>query len=263
MKISCIQLDARLAAEGDPYAYAEKMIDEAVKENPDTILLPEKWNAFGHPTTHRAQSDSKGDKTKKLLSRLAKKHHLNIVGGSITEEREDKLYNTCHVFNREGEDILVYDKVHLYKEQEKNYYAAGDAIGLFTLDGISCGVAICYDMDFPEWIRCYGIYGVDILFAPFAWPSKWMHHLDMVQKARALENQCFVASAGLCKSDGDGHYRSGGTSLAGPHGDFIKKAGKEPGVLTGKADRETLMAARKWQHFLDDRREDLYRKYGF
>lgn len=263
MKISCIQLDARLAAQGDPYGYVEEMIEKAVKENPDTILLSEKWNAFGHPDTHRDQADKNGEEAKRLLSRLAEKHGVNIVGGSVIEEREGKLYNTSRVFNREGEEICVYDKVHLYKEQEKNYYDAGDSIGLFTLDGISCGVAICYDMDFPEWIRCYAIQGVDILFAPFAWPSEWMHHLEMVQKARALENQCFVASAGLCKSDEEGNYRSGGTSIVGPHGDCIIKAESAPGVFTGTVERETLNEARKWQHFLEDRREDLYSKYGF
>ena len=73
MKISCIQLDARLAAQGDPYDYVEDMIEEAAKENPDTILLPEKWNAFGHPDTHKEQPDENGKEAKQLLSRLAKK----------------------------------------------------------------------------------------------------------------------------------------------------------------------------------------------
>ncbi|MDD7363029.1 MAG: nitrilase-related carbon-nitrogen hydrolase [Peptoniphilus sp.] len=264
MKISCVQFDATRASHMDPFAYCASMIEEAAKEEPDVIVLPEKWNVFGPPETHRDQADEGGERTRKLLSKAAKEYAVNIVGGSVAERRDGAVYNTAHVFDRKGEEVAVYDKVHLYQDGiERDYYAAGNEIGLFELDGVPCGVVICYDMNFPEWLRCYGLSGVDVLFVPAAWPSKWMRHLELVQCSRALENQCYLACAGFCKSNGDGTYRSGGTAIVGPHAEFLVKADHAPGVYTAEVSREFLKKAREWQHFLKDRREDLYRRFGF
>ncbi|MDY3119078.1 MAG: nitrilase-related carbon-nitrogen hydrolase [Peptoniphilus sp.] len=260
--MSCVQIDGRKARIA-PFSYIEQWIHRAMKENPDVILLPEKWNCFSSPDTHFEQADENGDKTRTLLSRLAKTYGVNIVGGSIAEARKGKLYNTCHVFDRVGEEALVYDKVHLYQSGiERDYYAAGDRLGLVTLDGIPCGVAICYDMDFPEWIRCYALQGVDIMFASFAWPSRWLGHMELVLRSRAIENQWYVAAAGICKSDRSGHMRSGGTALVTPGGDLLASAKSEEGVYTAIFQKSVLDAARQWQHFLDDRRSDLYRRFG-
>lgn len=262
MKVSSVQIDANKAKK-DPYGYAESWIHRAAKEDPDVILLPEKWNLFSSPEDHMEGADRNGDKTRKLLSRLAKAHGVNIVGGSVAEARGSKLYNTCHVFDRTGEEVLVYDKAHLYQAGiEQEFYAAGDGIGLVTLDGIDCGVAICYDMDFPEWIRCYALNGVDILFAAFDWPPKWLGHMELVIRSRAIENQCFVAAAGLLRHDEKNGVKSGGSALVSSKGDLMAAAGSEEGIVTAAFDKGLLDEARRWQHFLEDRRGDLYREHG-
>lgn len=262
MKISCLQIDATKATK-DPYGYVEDGICRAAKEDPDVILLPEKWNLFSSPEAHVDEADRNGDKTREFLSRLAKEHRINIVGGSVAEVRNDALYNTCHVFDRAGEEVLVYDKAHLYRAGvERGVYAAGDAPGLMTLDGIRCGVAICYDMDFPEWIRCYALEGVDVIFGAFDWPAKWLGHMELVLRSRAIENQCFVAAAGLLRYDEKNGVKSGGSALVSPKGDVLATQGSEEGILTATFEKGLLDEARRWQRFLDDRRGDLYRAYG-
>lgn len=262
MKVSSVQIDANKAKK-DPYGYAQAWIHRAAQEDPDVILLPEKWNLFSSPEDHMEGADRNGDKTRKMLSRLAKQHRVNIVGGSVAEARGGKLYNTCHVFDRTGEEVLVYDKAHLYRAGvERGFYAAGDRPGLMTLDGISCGVAICYDMDFPEWIRCYALKGTDILFAPFDWPAKWLGHMELVIRSRAIENQWFVAASGLLRHDERNDLRSGGSAIVSPKGDLMAAARSEEGIITATFEKGLLDEARRWQHFLEDRRGDLYRAYG-
>lgn len=262
MKISSVQIDVNKAKK-DPYGYVEDGIHRAAKEDPDVILLPEKWNLFSSPEDHMDGADRNGDATRKMLSRLAKEHRINIVGGSVAEARKEKLYNTCHVFDRMGEEVLVYDKAHLYRAGvEQGVYAAGDAPGFMALDGINCGVAICYDMDFPEWIRCYALKGVDILFGAFDWPAKWLGHMELVMRSRAIENQCYVAAAGLLRHDEKNGIKSGGSAFVSPKGDVLAAQGSEEGILTATFEKSLLDEARRWQHFLDDRRGDLYREYG-
>lgn len=263
MKISCVQFDVRIAREMGAYVYCEKMIREAAREKPDVILLPERWNAFGRPETHRDQADRNGAMTRLYIGALAAELKTHIVAGSVAELRGEKLYNTAYVFNRAGETICRYDKAHLYQDAiERDFYEAGDSMGLFELDGISCGVVICYDLNFPEWIRCYGLKGVDVLFAPLAWPAAHLDHLALVQRSRALETQCCLAAAGLCKSDAKGHYKSGGTAIVSPDASFLIQGRSRAGIYTGEVDRKFIEEVRKWQHFLRDRRGDLYRKFG-
>ncbi|WP_215508092.1 hypothetical protein [Peptoniphilus sp. EMRHCC_23] len=262
LKVSSVQIDERMARR-DPFGYMEAWIHRAAEDAPDVILLPEKWNLFSSPSTHFDGADKNGDRTRALLSRLAKAYKVNIVGGSVAEVRENKLYNTCHVFDRAGEEVLVYDKAHLYQAGiEQEFYAAGDGPGFMTIDGIPCGVAICYDMDFPEYIRCYALKGVDIMFAAFAWPAKWLEHMSLVIRSRAIENQCFVAAAGICKSDKAGNMRSGGSGLVSPRGDLLVYGASDEGIYSAVFEKKHLDEARRWQHFLNDRRGDLYRKHG-
>lgn len=199
MKISLIQLQAYPTPTANPYQAVETHFEQLAHSEQgigDVVLLPELWNMPLATSQPEKYADFNGENTKALLSQLAKKYKVNIVGGSIIEQRGERYYNTAHVYNREGGLITSYDKVHLYHpKDESEAMTAGDRLCVFELEGIKCGLIICYDLDFVEWVRKLALAGIQLLFIPAAWPKAFIHHLEVLLKARALENQIFTICA--------------------------------------------------------------------
>src|SRR5699024_6219048 len=104
--------------------------------------------------------------TSSFLSDLAKKHHINIIGGSVANKNGDKLYNTSLIFNRKGELVYEYCKIHLVPMLDEPSYLTGGKkkIETFELDSIKMGVMICYDLRFPELARMLAMDGAQVLF---------------------------------------------------------------------------------------------------
>ena len=194
MKISIAQFKSKLGALDENLSTAERLIEAA--RNSDAILLPELWSTGYYPTPAENFADIDGQRTKTFLSTLAKKFSVNIIGGSTLVNDGGKLFNRCHVANRRGEIVAAYDKAHLFNfAGEEKVFTAGDKLSTVELDGVTCGLAICYDLRFPEFIRKLAVNGAEILFVPAAWSLKRLTPRRILTKARAIENQMFVAFA--------------------------------------------------------------------
>ena len=152
MKISCLQMDMRLGDEAYNYAHAVELVREAVRrDGADTVVLPETWNTGYFPEDLSAHADRNGERTKAVFSPLAKELNIHIVCGSVANRREDGFYNTAYVFDRTGSCIAEYDKTHLftYAKEHRHFHPGGHACR-FQLDGVDCGLVICYDLRFPD-----------------------------------------------------------------------------------------------------------------
>src|SRR4051794_21808978 len=115
MKMACVQMNIEFGKPETNFTAVEKYIVEAAKANADTIVFPEMWNT-GYALSHlNSLADENGQRTKQLLTTLAKKYHVNIVGGSVATKREDRFFNTMYVATRSGEIVAQYDKAHLFK----------------------------------------------------------------------------------------------------------------------------------------------------
>ena len=194
MKISIAQFKSKLGALDENFSTAERLIEAA--RNSDAILLPELWSTGYYPTPAENFADIDGQRTKTFLSTLAKKFSVNIIGGSTLVNDGGKLFNRCHVANRRGEIVAAYDKAHLFSfAGEEKVFTAGDKLSTVELDGVTCGLAICYDLRFPEFVRKLAVNGAEILFVPAAWSLKRLTPRRILTKARAIENQMFVAFA--------------------------------------------------------------------
>ena len=120
---------------------------------------------------------------------LAKEKGIYLVGGSIPELWDGKVYNTAMVFDRSGACIASYDKTHLFTPMgEDQVFTPGDSLCRFTLDGISCAILICYDIRFPELTRTMCLDGMDVLFVVCQWPRARIGLLQTLCAARAIEN---------------------------------------------------------------------------
>ena len=255
MKISCIQMDMRLGAADENFAHAEALIREAVsRERPDVAVLPETWNTGFFPQDLTACADRDGARTKAVFSALARELSVNIVCGSVANRRGDGFCNTAYVFDRSGEALAEYDKTHLFTPSgEHHAFRAGDRTCRFQLDGKKCGLIICYDIRFPELTRTLALEGVDLLFVVAQWPEKRTMHLETLARARAIENQMFLA---LCNSVGAaGETRCGGHSaVIDPWGEYLARAwdGEETSSGQGKQVHLVMVMNEAFSDITDD-----------
>lgn len=260
MRISCIQMDMRLGEADYNFAHAEAMVRAAVdRDGSDVAVLPETWNTGFFPEDLAACADQDGARTKRVFSALARELNVNIVCGSVANRKADGFYNTAYVFDRAGEVVAEYDKTHLFTPSGEHLrFRSGDHTCRFTLDGQSCGLIICYDIRFPELTRSMALEGVDLLFVVAQWPDKRSMHLDTLARARAIENQMFLA---LCNSVGAaGQARCGGHSaVIDPWGEYLAKAGEGEETITAEADFSVVDGIRSSINVFQDRRPELYR----
>ena len=259
MKISCIQMDMRLGEPNYNFAHAEELVRAAAKaERPDAVILPETWNTGFFPQNLASCADSNGARTKAVFSALAEELDLNIVCGSVTNRRAEGFFNTAYVFDRKGEVIAEYDKTHLFTPSgEHESFQCGWHACRFRLDGKKCGLIICYDLRFPELTRTMTLEGVDLLFVAAQWPEKRTMHLETLARARAIENQMFLA---LCNSVGAaGETRCGGHSaIIDPWGEYLARAWDGEETITAEADFSVIDGIRSSINVFRDRRPELY-----
>ena len=261
MKVSSIQMNMAYASPEENYTKAEELIRKAVKENsPDTVVLPETWNLgfFPHDDLY-ALSDKEGERTKSLLSSLSKELNVNIVGGSVVRSDGEYVRNTSYVYSRNGELVASYDKTHLFSPMDEDkFFKKGDHTSLFTLDGVKCGVIICYDTRFPELIRTMALRGMDVLFVVSQWPKVRVPHLMALTRARAIENQMFLVLSNSAGRAGDTQY--GGSSLIlSPWGETLASLeGEKEDIITATLDMSIVSDIRKSINVFSDRRPELY-----
>ncbi len=223
MKISIAQFKSELGAVEENFSTATRLIEAA--QNSDVIILPELWTTGYYPTPVEDFADVDGERTKEFLCAAAQKFNVNIIGGSVIVSSGGKIFNRCHVVNRRGELVATYDKTHLFSfSKEDAVFCAGDKISVVELDGIRCGLAICYDLRFPEFIRKIALSGTEIIFIPAAWSLKRLMPRQILTKARAIENQIFVVFANS----------SGISEIVNPRGEVLTESGRGEEILTAE-----------------------------
>lgn len=252
-------MDMSLGQVEHNFARAQALIREAVeKERSDVVVLPETWNTGFFPADLAPCADEDGNRTKAVFSALAKELNVSIVCGSVVTKKADGFYNTAYVFDRLGNVIAEYDKTHLFTPSgEHRSFAPGAHTCSFTLEGRKCALIICYDLRFPELSRSLALQGTELLFVVAQWPQARIMHLETLARARAIENQMFLA---LCNSVGTaGDIKNGGRSaVIDPRGEYLARAGDGEEIISGEADFTIIDGIRSSINVFRDRRPELY-----
>ena len=259
MKVSIVQMDVRLADPEYNFSQAEELIRSAAAEKPDVICLPETWNTGFFPRENlEILSDRDGVQVKKRIGSLAKELGVHIVAGSVANVKGDGVYNTAYIFNREGSCIAEYDKTHLFTPMgEQDFFELGDHTVNFELDGVACAMVICYDIRFPELIRTLTLRGVDVLFVAAQWPLLRKGHWQVLNRVRAIENQCFVVAVNGCGMAGETKY-AGYSAAIDPWGETITGAGESEEILAAELDLDMIRGIRESINIYRDRRPGIY-----
>lgn len=260
MKVSCLQMNMELGNPEKNFSIAKRLITEGMKDEPDVLVLPETWNTGFFPKEKLLEKSCRdGAEVKEQIGALAKKYGVNIVAGSVSNARGNNVYNTAFVFDRKGDRVAEYDKTHLFTPMgEDKFYTRGDRLCRFTLDGVKCGIIICYDLRFPELVRTLALPGLDMLFTVSQWPKARAFHLRTLTTARAIENQMFVACCNSC-GIADGTVFGGGSAIINPLGETLALAGDKEQILSADCDMAVLSEIRSTIPVFHDRRQELYK----
>ena len=260
MKVACLQMDMLLAKPEENFSHAAELVKRAMEDKPDVLVLPETWNTGFFPRENlQALCDRDGSRVKQVFGALAERYQVNIVAGSVSNVRGGKVYNTAMVFDRTGACIASYDKTHLFTPMgEDNYYTPGDRLCTFVLDGVKCGLIICYDVRFPELTRSLTVPGLDMLFVVSQWPKVRTFHLRSLTTARAIENQMFLVCCNSCGTAGQTVY-GGNSAIIDPWGETVALAGETEEILTADCDLQILTNIRGSIPVFRDRRPSLYK----
>ena len=258
MKLSCVQMNMAFAQPEENFRRAEALVRQAAEGKPDVIILPETWNTGFFPREDLASLRDCAQ-TRMVFGALAKELGVNLVAGSVANARGGRVYNTACVFDRNGELLCAYDKTHLFTPMgEQDFFTPGDHLCRFELDGVPCGILICYDIRFPELTRTMALEGMDLLFVVSQWPAVRDAHLRTLTTARAIENQMFLACCNSCGTAGETVY-GGRSVILDPWGKELASAGAQEQILTADCDLSVLHGIRTSINVFRDRRPELYR----
>lgn len=184
------------------------------------------------------------------VGRIARSVGLGIVIGAHLDTATG-LQNAAVVMDRTGAELGRYAKRALFGPWEKATFTPGQTGLLIDLCGLRVGVAICYDVEFPELIRAYARDGAELVVVPTALMEPHRQIARVIPPARALENQIFLAYAN--RSGGEAHLTFTGLScICGPSGEFLAEAGASPSLLTAQLIPALLPSAREVSCYLKD-----------
>lgn len=253
---------------------AERLVNQACDGHADVVVLPEIWNspyAVDQFRTHAeavSLNEASGVSVE-LLKSLAKKRNVWIVGGSVPELCEDKVYNTAPVIDADGVLVAKHRKVHLFDIDvpgkirffESESLTAGDAATVAPLNkDHALGVAICYDVRFPELAIAMRKKGASILVYPGAFNTvTGPPHWELLARARALDAQTFVVCASPARNPDSSYQAYGHSVVVDPWGTPLKRcSGFEEEILFVDLDLAKVSEVRSSMRLLDQRRPDAY-----
>jgi len=251
-KAAAVQLKI---AEGEPainHQKVKKAVAEAAKNSAQLIVLPETWTAGFGPSVNdpMAFAEKEDGESVNLMSNLAKKHGIYLVGGSIPELEDGHIYNTVFLFGPKGEKIGRYRKIHLFLDSEANSFRPGFETPVFETDLGKLAVTTCYDIRFPELARYYALKGAEIITVPSNFttriaedfPRPKIHHWAYLLLARAIENQVYVVAANCTGHEKSNYF--GHSLIIDPWGEILDKAGYDERILYGEIDLQLVSEIR-------------------
>lgn len=273
MKIKCIQTNPG-AALRENIAQLESLI-AGIKASPEmanVIVLPEVFAVMGGDDLRKLSADNLGEGLFKSLSQWAKHSNHFIIAGTHAERSDapEKVFNTATAFSPQGTLLDVYRKIHLFNLKDANgaplycesdVFKEGQESSTYIIESGAekwhCMTIVCYDLRFPEIVRREIARSgpIDVLFVPAAFTHQTgKDHWEVLLRARAIENQCYVVACNQTGFHSEGRKRNWGHSMViDPWGQVVASLEEEVGVLQATLTKDALVSARTRLPALTDR----------
>jgi omega-amidase len=248
MKISLVQPDTIWENKTENLRHLENLL-LPLRHNTDLVVLPEMFST-GFSMHPRNLSEPPRKETFIWMKRMAVEGGFGLCGSYIVSEN-NLTYNRF-VFVSPDNEVWQYDKRHLFgMAGEKEFFFAGSKRVSFRFRDIRITPFICYDLRFPVWSRNRN--DTDLIIYSANWPVARKTAWTALLRARAIENQCFVAGANRIGTDGNGYSYCGESMLINPSGDIIISSGSEQeGPVTGEISIKEVSEFRAKYPFLND-----------
>lgn len=253
-------------------AHAREAIEEAASKGAQLVLLPEIWNSpYSNDSfpVYAEDIESGGDASPStaMLSEVARSLKITLVGGSIPEKCGDRLYNTCCVFGIDGKLKAKHRKIHLFDIdipgqmtfKESKTLTAGENPTIVDTDVGRIGIGICYDIRFQELAAIYAARGAHLICYPGAFNmTTGPLHWELLQRARAADNQLYVATCSPARDTSSGYVAWGHSTLVGPFGEVLATTEHDEAIVIAEIDYSLIEQRRLYLPFINQRRGDLY-----
>jgi nitrilase len=245
-------------------AHAAELIDQAVKQGAKLLVLPEyfAYHGCGNVSDIARQEQSINGSARQFLAEQARHHKVWIVGGTIpvkpsllpsatsgrtaNQPNDGRAMASCFVVSDQGEEVACYQKMHLFDVQvddakgsycESDDYCHGDQPVLVDTPFGKLGLTVCYDLRFPELYRYLSEQGAELIVVPSAFTAKTGEaHWQLLLRARAVENLCYVVGANMGDRTHPKRPTWGGSAIVDPWGNVMAELGDGPGVVTADID---------------------------
>ncbi len=246
---------------------AGRLIQDAVKQGAELVVLPENFAHMGmsekdilkvaeQPVNTLTEMDESVP-IQAFLSQTAREHKIWLVGGTtpLISETSGKVRSACLLFNDQGEPVARYDKIHLFDidfgkqggaYNESSFTEAGDKVVVADTPFGKLGLAICYDLRFPELFREMVSEGMDILVLASSFTATTgKAHWEVLNRARAIENLCFVISSAQGGYHVNGRETFGHSMIIDPWGGVIDSLPRGSGFVLSDIEPDKLKQIRK------------------
>ena len=246
-------------------------VERAAMDGADVVCLPElfAWRYFPSARSSREVPQTIPGVASRALAKGARKSGVVLVGGSIYERAGRSRFNTCLVFDRRGNPISKYRKVHIPQDEhyfEQDYFTPGSEYAVADAGVCRLGTLVCFDQWYPEAARVERLMGAEVLFYPTAigWvkgvepvEGDWKQAWEAVQVGHAIANSTLVCAVNRVGKEGDTTFW-GGSFVCDQFGKVLFKAGDQEGVFTVDCDLDLGGVVDEGWGFMRNRRKGTY-----
>lgn len=254
VKVAAVQMVSTPVVE-ENFAAARRLIGDAAQQGAQLVLLPEYWPIMGmkelDKLAHAEELDA--GPIQAFMSEMAREHRIWLIGGTLPMTAPDagKVLNTMMVYDPEGKHVVRYDKIHLFSftRGDESYDEAktivhGTKVATFDAPCGKVGLSVCYDLRFPELYRAMGDCTLIVMPAAFTYTTG-KAHWEILLRARAIENQCYVLAAAQGGNHVNGRRTWGHSMLIDPWGEVKAVLAGGEGIVVGEVEPQQLQRVRE------------------
>ena len=268
LNVAIIQMNSQDDKQAN-IAAALDLIDRAAETGARLVALPEVWPYLGPDDANRDQAETIPGPITELLAQRARRHGIYIHGGSIYETRssDPRMFNTTVVIDPTGEIIARYSKIHMFdvvldgvaEYQESATVTPGDEVTITEIDGVLVGLAICYDLRFPELFRILALKGAQAIMLPAAFTlMTGRDHWETLIRARAIENGLYMIAPAQWGTYPPSNWCYGRSMVVDPWGTVVTTASDGVGIAYATVDPSRVATVRRQIPSLANRRPEAY-----
>jgi predicted amidohydrolase len=251
-------MDVRAGQPEANLARAREFAAQARRAGADLLLLPELW-LHGYDLERAAEYAAPlGEGGFAQMAALAREFGL-CLAGTLLERHGGGISNTAVLYGPDGALMGSYRKVHLFRlMREQRYLAPGDRAVLLPTPWGPVGIPVCYDLRFPELFRVMALAGAVLLLVPAQWPVRRLEAWLTLTRARAIENELFVAACNRVGVAGDAVF-AGHSCIVDPWGNVLAEGDDRERLVVAEIDLREIPKARRYLTIYEDRRPEAYR----